>query len=147
MLTPLSRHASCYHLIGRLFWRVSVPVSIFFLSCPYFSVCVFCFRAPTSFAVPFEEDPRNPSIWYLDHNFLEGGNKTYLPCPPLRSTDACDRLEPRFVADEDAHYDRGSSLGPYICPGSLANIVGIPAISLYFYFVNHHFYFPAYCNS
>ncbi|CAN0008938.1 unnamed protein product, partial [Discosporangium mesarthrocarpum] len=25
-----------------------------------------------SFAVPFEEDMRNPSIWYLDHNFLEG---------------------------------------------------------------------------
>jgi 26S proteasome regulatory subunit N8 len=24
-----------------------------------------------SFAVPFEEDLRNPSIWYLDHNFLE----------------------------------------------------------------------------
>eukprot|EP00752_Nemacystus_decipiens_P001673 g1624.t2 len=25
-----------------------------------------------SFAVPFEEDLRNPNIWYLDHNFLEG---------------------------------------------------------------------------
>ena len=25
----------------------------------------------TSFAVPFEEDPKDPSIWYLDHNFLE----------------------------------------------------------------------------
>ncbi|CBJ30666.1 conserved unknown protein [Ectocarpus siliculosus] len=25
-----------------------------------------------SFAVPFEEDVRNPNIWYLDHNFLEG---------------------------------------------------------------------------
>ena len=24
-----------------------------------------------SFAVPFEEDPRNPSVWFLDHNFLE----------------------------------------------------------------------------
>ncbi|CAM9092513.1 unnamed protein product [Chrysoparadoxa australica] len=24
-----------------------------------------------SFAVPFEEDLRNPDIWYLDHNFLE----------------------------------------------------------------------------
>jgi 26S proteasome regulatory subunit N8 len=24
-----------------------------------------------SFAVPFEEDLKNPSIWYLDHNFLE----------------------------------------------------------------------------
>lgn len=25
----------------------------------------------TSFAVPFEEDPQDSSIWYLDHNFLE----------------------------------------------------------------------------
>eukprot|EP00294_Goniomonas_avonlea_P016568 CAMPEP_0114554354 /NCGR_PEP_ID=MMETSP0114-20121206/8169_1 /TAXON_ID=31324 /ORGANISM="Goniomonas sp, Strain m" /LENGTH=321 /DNA_ID=CAMNT_0001739403 /DNA_START=20 /DNA_END=985 /DNA_ORIENTATION=- len=25
----------------------------------------------SSFAVPFEEDERDPSIWYLDHNFLE----------------------------------------------------------------------------
>lgn len=24
-----------------------------------------------SFAVPFEEDPKDPSVWYLDHNFLE----------------------------------------------------------------------------
>ena len=24
-----------------------------------------------SFAVPFDEDDRNPSIWYLDHDFLE----------------------------------------------------------------------------
>lgn len=24
-----------------------------------------------SFAVPFEEDLRNPSVWFLDHNFLE----------------------------------------------------------------------------
>lgn len=24
-----------------------------------------------SFAVPFEEDLRNPEVWFLDHNFLE----------------------------------------------------------------------------
>lgn len=24
-----------------------------------------------SFAIPFDEDPKDPSIWYLDHNFLE----------------------------------------------------------------------------
>merc|ERR1719453_45421 len=24
-----------------------------------------------SFAVPFEEDQRNPKIWYLDHNYLD----------------------------------------------------------------------------
>lgn len=27
-----------------------------------------------SFAVPFEEDARNPDIWYLDHNYLENMN-------------------------------------------------------------------------
>ncbi|KAL0491936.1 26S proteasome subunit Rpn8 [Acrasis kona] len=25
-----------------------------------------------SFAVPFEEDPKDPSIWFLDHNYLDG---------------------------------------------------------------------------
>ncbi|GKY94035.1 proteasome regulatory particle subunit [Mayamaea pseudoterrestris] len=34
-----------------------------------------CFRgkvdATNSFAVPFEEDSRNPSVFYLDHNYLE----------------------------------------------------------------------------
>ena len=24
-----------------------------------------------SFAVPFEEDSKNPSVWFLDHNFLD----------------------------------------------------------------------------
>ena len=24
-----------------------------------------------SFAVPFEEDLKNPTVWFLDHNFLE----------------------------------------------------------------------------
>ena len=24
-----------------------------------------------SFAVPFEEDNKNPSVWFLDHNFLD----------------------------------------------------------------------------
>ena len=24
-----------------------------------------------SFAVPFEEDLKNPSVWFLDHNYLE----------------------------------------------------------------------------
>lgn len=24
-----------------------------------------------SFAVPFEEDAKNPNVWFLDHNFLE----------------------------------------------------------------------------
>lgn len=28
-------------------------------------------RVTNSFAVPFEEDARNPDVWYLDHNFIE----------------------------------------------------------------------------
>lgn len=24
-----------------------------------------------SFAVPFEEDPKKPTVWFLDHNYLE----------------------------------------------------------------------------
>lgn len=30
-----------------------------------------------SFAVPFEEDSRNPDIWYLDHNFMETMNDMF----------------------------------------------------------------------
>jgi len=30
-----------------------------------------------SFAVPFEEDKKNPSIWYLDHNYLETMYRMY----------------------------------------------------------------------
>jgi len=30
-----------------------------------------------SFAVPFEEDKRNPSVWYLDHNYLETMYRMY----------------------------------------------------------------------
>lgn len=33
-------------------------------------------HATNSFAVPFEEDARDPSIWYLDHNYLE--SMTYM---------------------------------------------------------------------
>lgn len=29
-------------------------------------------RVTNSFAVPFEEDLRDPSVWYLDHNYIEG---------------------------------------------------------------------------
>ena len=27
--------------------------------------------ATNSFAIPFEEDEKDPSVWYLDHNFME----------------------------------------------------------------------------
>ncbi|PRT54221.1 26S proteasome regulatory subunit rpn-8 [Wickerhamiella sorbophila] len=29
-------------------------------------------RVANSFAVPFEEDERNPDVWFLDHNYIEG---------------------------------------------------------------------------
>jgi len=31
----------------------------------------FKLHITTSFAVPFEEDPRDPAVWFLDHNFHE----------------------------------------------------------------------------
>ncbi len=46
--------------------------------CPQRNDSSICNAQPhnqISFAVPFEEDLRNPSIWYLDHNFLEGGEE------------------------------------------------------------------------
>lgn len=30
-----------------------------------------------SFAVPFEEDERDPTVWFLDHNFLENMNEMF----------------------------------------------------------------------
>jgi 26S proteasome regulatory subunit N8 len=29
------------------------------------------FEITNSFAVPFEEEPRDPKVWFLDHNYLE----------------------------------------------------------------------------
>ncbi|ANB15010.1 proteasome regulatory particle lid subunit RPN8 [Sugiyamaella lignohabitans] len=29
-------------------------------------------RVTNSFAVPFEEDEKNPGVWFLDHNYIEG---------------------------------------------------------------------------
>ncbi|KAI9318413.1 maintenance of mitochondrial structure and function-domain-containing protein [Dichotomocladium elegans] len=30
-----------------------------------------------SFAVPFEEDEKDPSVWFLDHNYIEGMNSMF----------------------------------------------------------------------
>lgn len=30
-----------------------------------------------SFAVPFEEDEKNPNVWFLDHNYVEGMNEMF----------------------------------------------------------------------
>ncbi|CAG8720904.1 611_t:CDS:2, partial [Cetraspora pellucida] len=30
-----------------------------------------------SFAVPFEEDERDPSVWFLDHNYVESMNDMF----------------------------------------------------------------------
>ncbi|KAI7880370.1 Mov34-domain-containing protein, partial [Lichtheimia hyalospora FSU 10163] len=30
-----------------------------------------------SFAVPFEEDEKDPSVWFLDHNYIEGMNNMF----------------------------------------------------------------------
>ncbi|KAI4148311.1 MAG: hypothetical protein LQ340_005140 [Diploschistes diacapsis] len=34
-------------------------------------------RVSNSFAVPFEEDERDPSVWFLDHNFVENMNNMF----------------------------------------------------------------------
>ena len=28
-------------------------------------------HATNSFAIPFEEDPKDPNVWFLDHDYLE----------------------------------------------------------------------------
>ncbi|EQB53691.1 hypothetical protein CGLO_06571 [Colletotrichum gloeosporioides Cg-14] len=34
-------------------------------------------RVSNSFAVPFEEDDKDPSVWFLDHNYVEGMNDMF----------------------------------------------------------------------
>ncbi|CAF9908237.1 MAG: proteasome regulatory particle subunit [Gomphillus americanus] len=34
-------------------------------------------RVSNSFAVPFEEDDRDPSVWFLDHNYVESMNDMF----------------------------------------------------------------------
>ncbi|KJR84012.1 26S proteasome regulatory subunit N8 [Sporothrix schenckii 1099-18] len=34
-------------------------------------------RVSNSFAVPFEEDDKDPSVWYLDHNYIEAMNDMF----------------------------------------------------------------------
>ncbi|KAK9462500.1 maintenance of mitochondrial structure and function-domain-containing protein [Lipomyces oligophaga] len=34
-------------------------------------------RVTNSFAVPFEEDDRDPSVWFLDHNYVESMNTMF----------------------------------------------------------------------
>ncbi|KAG5982976.1 proteasome regulatory particle subunit [Claviceps digitariae] len=34
-------------------------------------------RVSNSFAVPFEEDEKNPSVWFLDHNYVESMNDMF----------------------------------------------------------------------
>ncbi|KAK2755679.1 proteasome regulatory particle subunit [Arachnomyces sp. PD_36] len=34
-------------------------------------------RVSNSFAVPFEEDDKDPSVWFLDHNFVESMNDMF----------------------------------------------------------------------
>ena len=33
------------------------------------------FRVTNSFALPFEEDEKNPDVWFLDHNYIENMNE------------------------------------------------------------------------
>lgn len=43
-------------------------------------------RVSNSFAVPFEEDERDPTVWFLDHNYVEAMNDMF------RKVNARERL-------------------------------------------------------
>jgi len=34
-------------------------------------------RVSNSFAIPFEEDEKDPSVWFIDHNYIEGMNDMF----------------------------------------------------------------------
>lgn len=34
-------------------------------------------RISNSFAIPFEEDDKNPDVWFLDHNYIESMNEMF----------------------------------------------------------------------
>jgi len=89
-----------------------------------------------SFAVPFEEDQRNPKIWYLDHNYLENMERMfrkinakervvgfYSTGPKLKDCDIqIDALFRRFCSDPvlviiDVRPDQESL--PTTCYGSI----------------------------
>merc|ERR1712072_96428 len=61
-------------------------------------------RVSNSFAVPFEEDDKDPSVWFLDHNYIEGMNdmfKKYTPNPLLVIVD----VQPKDVGvPTDAYF-------------------------------------------
>lgn len=54
-------------------WHSSSPVSHFT-------------HATTSLIVPFEEDEKDPSVWFLDHNYIEGMNNMF---KKVNGTSAC----------------------------------------------------------
>jgi hypothetical protein len=59
-----------------------------------------------SFAVPFDEDDRNPAIWYLDHDFLETMSTMFKKV--AGTFDLCNRpfcvsLIPRFDSEGKDH--------------------------------------------
>ncbi|ORZ29602.1 maintenance of mitochondrial structure and function-domain-containing protein [Catenaria anguillulae PL171] len=71
------------------------------------------FNVANSFAVPFEEDEKDPSVWFLDHNYVEAMNEMfkkvnarermigwYHTGPKLRSSDLeINELFKRFIKD------------------------------------------------
>ncbi|KAJ3373549.1 proteasome regulatory particle subunit [Allomyces arbusculus] len=71
------------------------------------------FNVANSFAVPFEEDDKDPSVWFLDHNYIESMNEMfkkvnarekmigwYHTGPKLRASDLeINELFKRFIKD------------------------------------------------
>ncbi|KAI9159564.1 proteasome regulatory particle subunit [Blastocladiella emersonii ATCC 22665] len=71
------------------------------------------FNVANSFAVPFEEDEKDPSVWFLDHNYIESMNEMfkkvnarermigwYHTGPKLRASDLeINEMLKRFIKD------------------------------------------------
>lgn len=36
-----------------------------------------CLHGSCSYTVPFEEDEKDPSVWFLDHNYIESMNEMF----------------------------------------------------------------------
>ena len=70
-----------------------------------------------SFAVPFEEDLRNPTVWYLDHSFLEKMERMYRKINGASAAFAARsaRLPPPPAMLHVAAQRRGRAARTYAC--------------------------------
>lgn len=55
--------------------------------------CIYAQRITNSFIVPFEEDEKDPSVWFLDHNYIEAMNAMFKKVNGKQGREDSDRLE------------------------------------------------------